>query len=297
MAEGSAMAEEPPAPEALAAAFPPGFREQVRHRFARGATHYEQEARLQRAVAWRLARLCRDLPLEPGPRADLGAGTGLLSRALLQQWPNGPEPPPLEPRLQQLDLCPDLLARNPLASPAERQGWDLHRGLPPAAQNAALLASSFALQWLEDPAGQLGRWCGALAPGGWLAVAVPTAGSFPQWHAAAAAAAVPCTALPLPAAEPLIAAATAAGLQLRHRKRLHFSRPVAGGAEALRRLQRLGAGASPSPPLSAPQLRRLLRHWSEPRLSWEVLLLVGQRPRVGVSAGRNCAESHPPALP
>ncbi len=273
------MAEGPPAQAAAAAAFPPDFRERVRQRFGRGAAHYEQEARLQRAVAWRLARLCRDLPLEPGPRADLGAGTGLLSRALLQQWPNGPEPPPPEPRLQQVDLCPDLLARNPLASAVERRGWDLHHGLPPAARNAALLVSSFALQWLEDPARQLGRWGDALAPGGWLAVAVPTAGSFAEWRAAAAAAAVPCTALPLPAPGPLIAAAGAAGLQLRHRQRLHFRRPVAGGAEALRRLQRLGAGASPHPPLTAAQLRRLLRHWSEPHLGWEVLLLVGRRPR------------------
>ncbi|MEA5443868.1 methyltransferase domain-containing protein, partial [Cyanobium gracile] len=154
----------------------------VRHRFGRGAAGYEAQALVQRAVACRLGRLCRDLPLPAGPRADLGAGSGLLSRALPAHG------------LLQLDLCPELLQRNPQQP---QLLWDLNDGLPSVLHGAALLASGFALQWLDDPAGQLGRWCRALAPGGWLVLAVPTAGSFPQWHRAAAAAGVPCTALEL----------------------------------------------------------------------------------------------------
>jgi malonyl-CoA O-methyltransferase len=240
-----------------------GLSGRVRRQFARRAAGYEHHALLQRAVACRLAHLCRDLPLPAGPCADLGAGSGLLSKAQDR------------PGLLQLDLCPELLERNPLRPALV---WDLNGGLPQELQGAALLVSGFALQWLDDPAGQLARWCRALAPGGWLALALPTAGSFPQWHRAAAAAGVPCTALELPHAEHLLRTATRSGLQLRHGTVLRFSRAHQGGLATLRHLQRLGAGASRQAPLSARELRRLLAHWPpEDALTWEVLLLVGRR--------------------
>ncbi|MFZ0406494.1 MAG: SAM-dependent methyltransferase [Cyanobium sp.] len=249
------------------------FSQRVREGFGRRAAAYDHHALLQQATAWRLGRLCRDLPLGPGPRADLGAGSGLLSRALLQHLPQLGEQPPL-----QLDLCPELLARNPLRQ-APSLLWDLNLGLPSQLQGAALLASSFSLQWLDDPGRQLALWCRQLAIGGWLCLAVPTSGSFPQWHRAARAASVPCTALGLPAAATLIAVARRQGLALRHQQLLRFSRPEQGGLETLRHLRQLGASASRLPPLTAGQLRRLLRHWPDlSPLAWEVLLLIGQRP-------------------
>ena len=250
---------------------PPAFAGRVRQGFGRGAASYEAQARLQQGVAWRLGRLCRDLPLPAGPCADLGAGSGLLSRALLAQRPSLAEPP------LQLDLCPELLARNPLATPATAP-WDLNQGLPPQLQDAGLLLSSFALQWLEDPAAQLAHWAGRLALGGWLALAVPVAGSFDTWQAAARAASVPCTALPLPRAEVLIEASLRTGLELRQAQRLRFSRAPGDGLATLRLLRSLGATASRQPPLAAGQLRRLLAHWPLAPLRWEVLILMGRRP-------------------
>jgi malonyl-CoA O-methyltransferase len=258
----------PPAGPAPSDAAP--FTALVRERFGRRAARYAELARLQRGVAWRLAYLCRDLPLPPGPCADLGAGTGLLSQALRQQRPNL--------RLSQLDLCPELLARNPLAENGDGAlVWDLNRGLPPGLTPAALLASSFALQWLEDPAVALERWCAQLSPGGWLALAVPTAGSLNGWRQAAQAAAVPCTALPLPSARGLIAVA-AAGLELRRCHTLRFTSSARDGRQALGRIGALGAGASRAPRLRPAQLRRLLDHWPQrPAWCWEVLLLLGRR--------------------
>ncbi len=276
------------------------FHQRVRRSFGRGAPQYEQEALLQQAMAWRLARLCADLPLPEGPCADLGAGTGLLSRALQRHHRQLNQRPPL-----QLDLCPELLQRNPLVSgPGHQRAsedqlppgqlpadapvranseplsllWDLNEGLPDGLQNAALLASSFALQWLTQPTCTLRDWCRSLTPGGWLVLAVPTAGSFPQWHRAAERAGVTCTALSLPSAEGLLQAAETSGLSLRHGQRLRFTRQHQGGLQALRHLQRLGAGASRNRPLTPSQLRRLLTHWpATSPLTWEVLLLIGQR--------------------
>lgn len=241
----------------------------VRQSFGRQAGHYDGQAQLQRAVAWRLARLCRDLPLPaPGACADLGAGSGLLSLALRTQRPE------LLPA--QIDLCPELLALNPLA-PAAVQPWDLNQGLPAAAAGSSLLLSSFALQWLEDPCQQLGHWCEQLQPGGWLALAVPTATSFPQWRQAAEAAAVPWSALPLPAAAELVTVAER-HLELQTQQQLRFRRPIASPLAFLRSLCSLGAQTSRTPPLGPAALRRLLAHWpQETAITWSVLLLIGQR--------------------
>lgn len=245
------------------------FTRSVQRTFGRQAAHYDDHAQIQRAVAWRLARHCRDLPLPDGPCADLGAGSGLLSRALQRQRPE------LTPA--QIDLCPELLARNPLAPPRPAS-WDLNQGLPPELAGASLLLSSFALQWLEDPCQQLEHWCRQLQPGGWLALAVPTAGSFPQWRQAAAAAAVPWSGLELPVTGDLLTVAERE-LQLHHRHLLSFQRPVASPLAFLRSLCRLGAQASRTPPLGPAALRRLLAHWPlDNRITWSVLLLIGRRP-------------------
>ncbi len=259
------------------------FSGRVRRAFAGQAAAYERHAVLQRAVAWRLAHHCRALALPAGPSADLGAGSGLVGQALRQQragshlHADGEFQAWQEPELLQLDHCPELLARNPLASTTAARCWDLEQGLPGELSGAALLTSSFALQWLSQPAAQLEHWCKRLAPGGWLVLAVPTAASFPQWHRAAAQAGVPFTGLELPEAPDLEAVADRE-LVVRRLQRLRFSRP-ADGRHFLRELRAIGAGSSRHPPLSAPQLRQLLQHW--PRsgvITWEVLLLIGQRP-------------------
>lgn len=245
------------------------FVQLVRQCFGAAAASYDSHAQLQAALAWRLAHHCRDLTLPAGPRADLGAGTGLVGRALARQRPSL--------TLLQLDLCPELLARNPLSSTEAPLIWDLNGGLPPQLQNAALLLSNFALQWLEQPVDQWRRWCRQLGPGGWIGLAVPTGGSFPSWRTAAAAAGVPCTALALPDAAALVDVAEAE-LQAPLVQQLRFSRP-GHGLTFLRQLKALGAQAQAGASLSAPDLRRLLRHWPESTpLQWEVLLVLGQRP-------------------
>lgn len=269
------MKKAPPPPGAA------GFSQQVRQAFASGAAAYEGQARLQLSIAWRLGRLCRELPLGPGPRADLGAGSGLLSRSLLHHRPELAADPPL-----QLDHCPELLERNPLLGagpggelpPAAALLHDLEQGLPHSLEGASLLASSFALQWLERPGRELTRWGTCLAPGGWLVVAVPTAGSFPEWRRAARKAGVPCTALALPEAEDLRRAATESGVVLHRCERLRFSRTRQGGLPTLHHLRSLGAAASRGRPLGPGELRRLLRYWPpESTLTWEVLLLLGRK--------------------
>ena len=251
------------------------FGSRVHDCFGRSAGRYEQGARLQAAVAARLGRHCRRLAAQipAGARADLGAGSGLLGRAVEANL-NGPP-------LLRVDQCSALLAQEPASATGQRPpqlAWDLNAGLPPALSGAALLASSFALQWLEHPEQQLAAWCQQLAPGGWLVLAVPTAASFGIWRAAAAAADVPYSGLALPPPAPLEAIAQAQ-LQLLRLERLRFSRPNRGARDLLHQIKSIGAQASRQRRLSTSELRRLIDHWPGPdhAVNWEVLLLLGQK--------------------
>lgn len=114
------------------------FSQQVRQQFGRHAATYDRHALLQRAMAWRLGHLMREkaTQLPRGPLADLGAGSGLLSGALLHHCPSLGRG-----TLLQLDICPELLAINSCAVPGcgDAAGsdpgslvWNLNRGLPPS---------------------------------------------------------------------------------------------------------------------------------------------------------------------
>ena len=99
-----------------------GFSARVSSRFGRHAAGYARHARLQQGVAWRLAHLCAPLHLAAGPRADLGAGSGLVGQALRAQG--------CKQALLQLDICPELLAHNPQTTAGGQLSWDLNLGLP-----------------------------------------------------------------------------------------------------------------------------------------------------------------------
>jgi malonyl-CoA O-methyltransferase len=250
----------------------PPFSAKVERCFSLGASTYQRSASLQAAVATRLAGLARPLAshLPPGPRADLGAGSGLLARAIEAQLGG--------PSLLRLDACGSLLEQEQPPEHGLQRLWNLNQGLPEELKGAGLLASSFALQWLEKPEQQLHHWCEALRPGGALLLAVPCRSSFRIWHQAADAAGVPCTALPLPDALELQERAAGA-LQLHQSQLLRFSRPNQGARAFLHQIKAIGAQASPAARQQPGALRRLIHHWPGPEhaIVWEVLVLVGQK--------------------
>lgn len=250
----------------------PPFSAKVERCFSLGASTYQRSASLQAAVATRLAGLARPLAshLPPGPRADLGAGSGLLARAIEAQLGG--------PSLLRLDACGSLMEQEQPPEHGLQRLWNLNQGLPEELKGAGLLASSFALQWLEQPEQQLHHWCEALRPGGALVLAVPCRSSFRIWHQAADAAGVPCTALPLPDALELQERAAGA-LQLHQSQLLRFSRPNQGARAFLHQIKAIGAQASPAARLQPGALRRLIHHWPGPEhaIVWEVLVLVGQK--------------------
>ena len=142
---------------------------------ARAAT-YDEHADLQRIVAKRLARL---LPqLEAPSVLELGCGTGLFSRELLERYPRG--------RFVLSDLSPAMLeqARANLASAKGKQTRFalLDANLPNIEDRFDLIAMSMTLHWLADPRAGLERLRSLLNPGGTLVYATISGKSFPEWR-------------------------------------------------------------------------------------------------------------------
>jgi malonyl-CoA O-methyltransferase len=243
----------------------------VLRRFDGAATQYNQAARLQAAMAWRLAGHCKRLPIPSGRWLDLGSGTGLLADAIEQRNPGRV--------VERIDGSPSMLARN--SRPDHTQLRDLNQPLQTWDDAPTLIASSFCLHWLSDPGTRLQNWFECLAPGGWLIVALPVEGCFPQWQAAARQAAVPCSALSFPTTQALLASIPKQ--QVRHQQQLCFSEQASHITALLRPMQTIGAGTSTRSALSVRQWRQLNAHWPERsaegqvRLTWLIQLLMIER--------------------
>lgn len=239
--------------------------------FDGSATQYNRAARLQKAMAWRIAGHCQRLPIPSGRWLDLGSGTGLLADALEHRHPGKV--------VERIDGSPSMLAC--CTRQDQTQLWDLNQPLPLWRDPPTLIASSFCLHWLSDPATTLRHWFERLAPNGWLIVALPIEGCFPQWHAAASQASVPCSALHFPSSKDLIALLP--NEQIRRQEKLSFSEQANHITALLGPMKAIGAGTSTCASLSVKQWRQLNTDWparcaeGRIKLTWVIQLLMIER--------------------
>ena len=136
----------------------------VAQQFSLAASHYDEAAHLQRAVADQLLALTDHLAVECGAHvADLGTGTGYCL-------------PFLQTRFQPAQLSAVDLSAAMLEVAAQRVEQvtliEADLEVPPFAENSLDLAvTSLAVQWLESPEPFITRIAKALKSGGYLAVA------------------------------------------------------------------------------------------------------------------------------
>jgi trans-aconitate 2-methyltransferase len=108
--------------------------------------------------------LARVGALPPGPLAELGCGTGVHARAIVERWPDR--------GLTGVDSSPEML-KQAAATPAAIR-WveaDLRVWEPP--EKVALVFSNAVLQWVDRHEEVFPRLMGMLVPGGILAVQMP----------------------------------------------------------------------------------------------------------------------------
>jgi malonyl-CoA O-methyltransferase len=148
--------------------------ERIARRFGARVDSYEENARLQALCAERLAGFIRGTGgLPSGPVAEIGCGTGLLTRLMADgghPWMATDIAP------QMLTRCRERLAGTPLLSFRLMDGQAASFVDTPAA-----IVSNLAAQWFDDPAAGLYRLARHTRT---LVFAVPLAGSFKEWDAA-----------------------------------------------------------------------------------------------------------------
>ena len=246
--------------------------------FAKGANIYTKNAKLQQAVAWRLARYCKNLEIPKGLIYDFGAGSGNLTEALEKQNKQ------LTAVL--VDECRELLAKSQVAN-VRKLEWDLNQGIPPEAIGAALIASNFALHWLKDPVEQIKQWGEAIAPGGWLAITVPVEGSFISWQIAAKLAGVKYTGITLPIEGELIKSLSKVA-EIKENKIIRYSKQYNSGLEFLKEMKWIGTNGGAISKLNQKELKKLDHSWPQRSnektktitINWDIMLAIAQKPNV-----------------
>jgi malonyl-CoA O-methyltransferase len=139
--------------------------------FDAAAVRYDAISRIQREIAQTLVADTRCA--SPKNILDLGCGTGHVTEAVLQRWP--------EAKVVALDRSPAMLATLKSKFPG------VQTILADAARSTTLggfdlIFSSMMLHWLSAPREALVQWRRVLAPEGQLHVAVPVEGSLGEWR-------------------------------------------------------------------------------------------------------------------
>tara|TARA_Y100001968_G_scaffold175703_1_gene161028 strand:- start:134 stop:889 length:756 start_codon:yes stop_codon:yes gene_type:complete len=243
----------------------------VKKNFNEAARNYNESAAIQKGIALKLAKICSHHPIKNGLWVDLGSGTGILAKSLEDLHPNQ--------YVLRLDNSEQMIDQHPKKS--AKQYWDLNNGLPQWSQKPSLLASSFVLHWLDNPQLQLKEWFYSLGSDGWIALAVPIKGSFPEWYEAADQADLKCTAIKLPSYDSLIRVVPTQNILL---NKIEIIKQTANRATSLLKpMIKVGAHSSYEEKLSISDWRHLLSFWpvsdkdKKVSLSWSIQFLLIKR--------------------
>ena len=243
----------------------------VNKNFNEAALNYNESAVIQKSTALKLAKICSDYPINNGFWVDLGSGTGLLAKSLEDLHPSQD--------VMRLDNSKKMLDQHPAKS--SKQIWDLNNGLPKWSKKPNLLASSFVLHWLDNPQKKLKEWLNSLSLDGWIALAIPIKGSFPEWYEAAEKANLTCTALDLPSYDSLIRVVPKESIL--YNKIDVIKQTAKKATSLLKPMIKVGAQSSQKEQLSVSDWRQLLSFWpisnkdKQVSLSWSIQFLLIKR--------------------
>ena len=244
---------------------------QVKENFNEAALNYNESALIQKSTALELAKICSHHSIKHGLWIDLGSGTGLLAKSLEDLHPNQ--------YVMRLDNSKKMIDQHPEKS--VKQLWDLNDGLPKWPEKPNLLASSFVLHWLDNPQKQLKEWFNSLSLDGWIALAIPVKGSFPEWYEAAEKANLICTALDLPSHDSLTRVVPKQSIL--YNKIKIIKQTAKKVTSLLKPMIKVGAQSSQKEKLSISDWRHLLSFWpisnqdEEVSLSWSIQFLFIKR--------------------
>ena len=248
------------------------WKKNILQNFNQASSNYDSHAKIQKFIANLLAIECSKKRISSKICIDLGAGTGLLANIL--------EELKINQSVIRLDASQKMLDKNPRNS--SKQLWDLNQGFPNTfSKPPDLIASSFVLHWLNQPEVRIKEWFSALAPQGWLALAVPIAGSFPEWHKAASLAKVNCTAINFPSNSSLFNSMNQKNIK--YKKIVEITQTATTVSSLLKPLIAVGGQATNHKSLTVSEWRKIENSWSfsennnNKNLTWLIQILLAQK--------------------
>jgi malonyl-CoA O-methyltransferase len=223
------------------------------------AEDYDARAYIQRGAARRLAEHIALLPLPAQPRIlEIGCGTGFLSEELAKAFPDS--------QLILSDLSEAMVGRTRALLGGRSIRYlvmDGERPSLPLGPHFNLICSSLAFQWFDDLGSAIARLVDMLAPGGHLAFATLSAGTFAEWRAAHAQSGLQAATRDYPSADEIkLLCPPGAAIRIKTQP-LVEQHP--DGVSFLRGLKAIGAGTpwEPRTPLAPGSMRRVLRAFEE----------------------------------
>mgnify|MGYP001477847876 CR=1 FL=1 len=240
---------------------------QVLKNFDNAALCYNKHAEIQKHIAKRLATICSNHSIPRGLWVDLGSGTGLLAQSLEANNPGQ--------QVVRIDISKNMLTQHPTTSLTK--AWDLNQGLPKWKESPKLLASNFVLHWLNAPTIRLQEWLNSIAYDGWIALALPIEGSFPEWYNAAKSAQVHCSAVKFPSQNELLTSFMPK--QIKYKKVVTVTQNFSGVGPLFKSMIKIGAQSSSQPSLKISEWKRLQKAWiglnkNEIALTWLIQILL-----------------------
>jgi len=232
----------------------------VRRNFSRGARTYEESSRFQDKAAMRLVSLISssfaERAGEPFKILELGCGTGMLSRRILETFSTASLlATDISPEM--LSLCLESCSSAGFAKRLEIKAHDFNSSSPALEGSFDIVVSALAFQWGEDLNSTLRVAKGFLRPSGSLFFSIPLASSLEGVASVFSSAGVEFPGLRLPDADGLRASLRGlfheAAVEL-----ASFYEPPSRLSEFLRRL-RLSGTVNAGAPVPVGQLRRVLR--------------------------------------
>lgn len=177
-------------------------KQQMAESFSNAASYYDEHASVQKEVADRLIASLqpwRDI-IPSGPITELGAGTGFVTKGLIDLYPNR--------EIEIRDLSKGMVEFS-------RKKFSDHDNLTFKVSDAervpefdephyALTVSGFAAHWFNHPAQTLAKWLEITKPGGLLLASFPGNESFPNWRRYCQELGLPFTANELPDVEEMV---------------------------------------------------------------------------------------------
>lgn len=212
-------------------------------RFDTKAATYEAHAHIQRELAAWLAEWLEPALPDDAVILEVGAGTGLFTRELLELG-----------RVEALDLSPAMVAEGRRRLPAA--DWRVGDGFRLRAGCCERLYSSALLQWAHDLAEVARNWFSALRPGGRMLHGVFVAPTLPELAALDGFVAPVCWRT----TDEWLGAFAEAGFEIFRAEQTVCERVHVSAQALLRELHDTGVTPARAR-LSAGQLRRLLRDY------------------------------------